>query len=175
MCYIALCRALLEFCSVTRRWKMHHFPFLSKGPNTWMLSRAGVPAWRCCSTAEPMLSSQESENMLSHFFFTTAEDCYTRRYSAQVCCGLIWNLSCGAEGPGVWNQPGWNCISQVPAGFSGALTNTEVQCDETVLLLLRHFITYWLNFRKMNVQMTVGVSRASVKHDTEQLAFWSNQ
>lgn len=30
-CYIALCRTLLEFCSVTRRWTMHHFPFFSKG------------------------------------------------------------------------------------------------------------------------------------------------
>lgn len=30
VCYVALCRALLEFCSVARRWTMHHFPFFKQ-------------------------------------------------------------------------------------------------------------------------------------------------
>lgn len=140
-CYIALCRALLEFCSVTTRWTMHHFPFLSKGRTL------GRSVGQVCQLAgvvlqqEPMLSSQESKEMLSQFFFF-----YVRRRTAirggtlrRWAAAWYETWTAVAEWPGVWSQPGSNCISQVPAGFSGALTGFQCslrKCENCLIVIV---------------------------------------
>lgn len=131
---------VLEFCSVTRRWIMHSFPFFffRHKLNTWMLCRAGVPAWLCCSSS--CCSHRREKKCWVKFFLRRQKIAISHRSAlraSQVGCGLIWNLRGGAEWPGVWSEQGSNYVSQLRAGFSGgALTKLSgFQFDSDVLNL----------------------------------------
>lgn len=117
---------VLEFCSVTRRWIMHSFPFFFLDIG-WTL---GCFVGQVCQLGWVVLQS----TCCSHRREKNAELSSLRRQkiaishrsalrASQVGCGLIWNLRGGAEWPGVWSERGSNYVSQLRAGFSGgALT-----------------------------------------------------
>lgn len=129
---------VLEFCSVTRRWIMHSFPFFFRHRlNTWVLCRAGVPAWLCCSSSCCSHRREKTAELssLRRQKIAISHRCALR--ASQVGCGLIWNLRGGAEWPGVWSERGSNYVSQLRAGFSsGTLTKLSgFQFDSDVLNL----------------------------------------